>query len=144
MGKSCKGNIRQMQKGRIIWSVSLLTLFVCLLPLSVKIFGAGCFAKKVNLFDENKIDRAYQIIANSASENDEAESSAVNRESGAVVIEATTKRVLYLSNKDVKLFPASTTKILTALTVFKQRFGYRRGNRNSVCGCRSRGFVDLS
>ena len=106
-----------MQKGRIIWSVSLLTLFVCLLPLSVKIFGTGCFATKVNLFDEKQIDKAYQSFDAFENENDEAESSAVNRESGAVVIEATTKRVLYSNNKDVKLFPASTTKVLTALTV---------------------------
>ncbi|NLZ25892.1 MAG: D-alanyl-D-alanine carboxypeptidase [Clostridiales bacterium] len=37
--------------------------------------------------------------------------------SGAVVIEQTTRRVLYEEGKDIKLYPASTTKILTALVV---------------------------
>ena len=44
-------------------------------------------------------------------------SASVNRESSAIVIEAESGRVLFSQNKDVKLFPASTTKVLTALTV---------------------------
>lgn len=49
---------------------------------------------------------------------DTAEAS-VNRESGAVVIESESERVLYSENMNVKLFPASTTKVLTALTVLE-------------------------
>lgn len=43
----------------------------------------------------------------------------VQKGSGAVVIEQTTKRVLFHENKDSKLFPASTTKVLTALVVLE-------------------------
>ena len=40
-----------------------------------------------------------------------------NQQTGKVLIEATTGRVLYTSNEDARLYPASTTKILTALCV---------------------------
>jgi|GEM_PF-736703 len=40
-----------------------------------------------------------------------------NLSTGKVLIEATTKRVLFGENEDVKLYPASTTKVLTALCV---------------------------
>lgn len=40
--------------------------------------------------------------------------------SGEIVVEATTGRALYERNADVKMYPASTTKILTALVVLER------------------------
>jgi D-alanyl-D-alanine carboxypeptidase (penicillin-binding protein 5/6) len=43
----------------------------------------------------------------------------VQKGSGAIVIEQSTRRILFAENKDQKLFPASTTKILTALVAIE-------------------------
>lgn len=44
----------------------------------------------------------------------------VQKGHGAIVIEQSSRRILYAENKDTKLFPASTTKVLTALVVIEQ------------------------
>jgi D-alanyl-D-alanine carboxypeptidase len=75
------------------------------------------FIKKITVI--LLISAILSIILQFSSKIKDKSANAVNLGSGAVVIEQSSKRVLYAENADLKLYPASTTKVLTALTVIE-------------------------
>jgi len=120
-GKSRAGCTKGQQRGRI--KICLFCLCICF-AFCALFSSAVVYVKHYdNLAKAGEqvapVDKQYLSSENPADSQDSQDASTVQTGSGAVVIEQSSCRILYENNKDAKLYPASTTKVLTALVVLE-------------------------
>lgn len=100
-------------------AVVMAIAIVCLTIAIISSFSIGNVVYPVkSIIKNNKIENSFLNFDSNKKENSIDANTCANVErgaSGAVCMEASSRRVLYEEKKDVKCYPASTTKILTAL-----------------------------
>ncbi len=134
-----------MTKNTKIFALTLLVLFFGMVLSGFVVDGDFAQNNGKTIVNNGKIDKTFEnievdytdnieILPSNEGDNDiqkitpytqdqqkqptptqDALNVARNRQTGKVLIEASTGRVLYASNENERLYPASTTKVLTAL-----------------------------
>lgn len=130
--------IKKRQRGGLKFCLFFLCIFCvfCALFSSVVVFSdfnkhhlrAGNVAldgieggsSSLGLEDSSSFDRKGNANKTGLDDDfDDTNGLGVQKGNGAIVIEQSSRRILYQENKDTKLYPASTTKVLTALVVLE-------------------------